>query len=346
MFLIDIHTNRPAEYSPYDPIVNQSLDNYLMNDLALEGRGFILYINAPSVIIGRNQNAYDEVNLKYLQDNDITLVRRSSGGGAVYHDYGNLIFENIHVGDPSHATDFAYYAEPIIRALKAMGLEDVAMQGRNDITVNGLKCSGMATARIGNNVISGGTLMFDLDTSQASQVLTPNKAKLATKGIQSVAKRVTNLKPLLPEPFQQMTSAEFREELLKRIFSVEHLDEIETYVLTDEDWAIIKERIDDLYGTDEWNFGKNPGFDHYVRDYFVGVGTVAFNFSVTDGKISAFKTYGDMSFGNPAVVDEAMLNRTYDQAGITAGFEAGHYQENIGQLDVAVLTQLVLKADE
>ncbi|MDO4670144.1 MAG: lipoate--protein ligase [Aerococcus sp.] len=342
MFLIDIHTNRPG-FSAYDPIVNQSLDNYLMNDLALEGRGFILYINAPSVIIGRNQNAYDEVDLNYLQDNEITLVRRSSGGGAVYHDYGNLIFENIHVGDPSHATDFAYYAEPIITALRAMGLENVEMQGRNDITVNGLKCSGMATARIGNNVISGGTLMFDLDTSQAGKVLTPNKAKLATKGVQSVAKRVTNLKPLLPEPFNQMTSEEFRQELLKRIFKVDDIKDIETYVLTDEDWAIIKERVDNFYGTDEWNFGKNPGFDHYQRDYFVGVGTVAFNFSVSDGKISAFKTYGDMSFGNPSVIDEAMLGQSFDQAGIQAGFEKGNYKANIGNLEVEQLVDLVLR---
>ncbi|MDO4680348.1 MAG: lipoate--protein ligase [Aerococcus sp.] len=344
MFLIDIHTNRP-KFSPYDPIVNQSLDNYLMNDLALEGRGFIVYINAPSVIIGRNQNAYDEVNLKYLEDNNITLVRRSSGGGAVYHDYGNLIFENIHVGDPSHATDFSYYAEPIIKALRSMGLDNVEMQGRNDITVNGLKCSGMATARIGNNVISGGTLMFDLDTDQAGKVLTPNKAKLATKGIQSVAKRVTNLKPLLPAPFNEMTSEEFRQELLKRIFEVDDLNDIETYVLTEDDWKIITERVENHYGTDAWNFGKNPGFDHYERDYFVGVGTVAFNFSVKEGKISAFKTYGDMSFGNPAVVDEAMVGQSFDRDGITKGFEVGHYEDNIGKLPVDALVELVLRAE-
>ncbi|GEO44884.1 hypothetical protein LAL01_11160 [Companilactobacillus alimentarius] len=104
MFFIDTSRNgKPV----YDAIVNQSLDNYLVNDLRLEGHGLILYVNNPSVIIGVNQNAYAEVNLPYLKKKKLQLVRRTSGGGAVYHDYGNFIFENIVIGNDDHFADYA-----------------------------------------------------------------------------------------------------------------------------------------------------------------------------------------------------------------------------------------------
>lgn len=127
MFFIDTSRNgRPV----YDPIINQSLDNYLINDLRLKGHGLIMYINSPCVIIGANQNAYAEVNLPYLKENNIQLVRRTGGGGAVYHDFGNIIFENIVVDQETHFGDFKYYADPIIRALKELGLENVEMRGK------------------------------------------------------------------------------------------------------------------------------------------------------------------------------------------------------------------------
>lgn len=337
MFFIDTSRNgQPV----YDPIINQSLDNYLLNDLALEGRGLILYINAPSVIIGRHQNAYAEVDLDYLKENDITLVRRTGGGGAVYHDYGNLIFENIHIGDTTHYGDFKYYAQPILDALNRMGIE-AEMSGRNDITVDGKKFSGMSIVQTENAIAAGGTLMFDLDTSQASKVLTPNQDKLATKGVKSVDARVTNLKPLLPEPYQSMNSQEFKEELLKNIFQVDRLEDIEGYTLTDDDWAIIDQRVADHYGRDEWNYGKNPGFDHYKSAYFPGVGTVAFNYSVKDGTITAFQTYGDMSFGDPRKIDQALIGVDFNRTDLKKAFQKANYQDVYGDLELDKLLDLI-----
>ena len=118
MFFIDTSRNgKPV----YDPIVNQSLDNYLVNDLKLPGHGLIMYVNKPAVIIGVNQNAYSEVDMDEMKKKNVQLVRRSSGGGAVYHDYGNIIFENIVINDDTYWGDFQHFAQPILDALHDMG---------------------------------------------------------------------------------------------------------------------------------------------------------------------------------------------------------------------------------
>ncbi|MDN6640952.1 MAG: lipoate--protein ligase [Tetragenococcus sp.] len=341
MFFIDTSRNgKPV----YDPIVNQSLDNFLINDLRLRGHGLIMYINSPCVIIGANQNAYAEVNLDYMQQNDITLVRRTGGGGAVYHDFGNIIFENIVVDEDTHFGDFKYYAEPIMRALKEMGLENVEMKGKNDISINGHKISGMSMVAAQDAIAAGGTLLYDLDHEQASRVLTPNQEKIQAKGVKSVNKRILNIKDLLPEKYQDMSTQAFKEELLLRIFNVNSFDKIEKYTLTEDDWKIIDSRIEEKYGTDAWNYGKNPGYDYYVSKYFNNVGTVTFNFDV-DGSntIASFKTYGDINYPDLTEFDKAILGAPLESSALTEAFKKADYQTVIGDVNVDDLVSLVLK---
>lgn len=230
MFLIDTSRNgQPV----YNALVNQSLDAYLINDLHLEGHGLICYINDPAVIIGRYQNAYAEVNLNYMKEHQIQLVRRTSGGGAVYHDRGNVIFENIVVGDTSGFRDFQWVGAPIVDALHDLGIKDAEVRGRNDMAINGKKFSGMAMVKKGDAYAAGGTLMFDLNGEVASTVLTPDIGKLEAKGIKSVDARITNIKPYLPAQYQSWTSEDFKNYLLCHLFGVERLADIPTYHLTD-----------------------------------------------------------------------------------------------------------------
>ena len=208
MFFIDTSRNgKPV----HDALVNQSLDNYLINDLRLKGHGLICYINQPSVIIGVNQNAYAEIDLPYLKEHQIELVRRSSGGGAVYHDFGNLVFENIVVGDTSKFGDFHAIGDPIVDALHDLGISSAEVSGRNDMTIDGKKFSGMAIVKGYNSYAAGGTVMFDLNMQNANEVLTPEQDKLASKGVKSVNARVTNIKPYLPEKYQHWTTEDFKE---------------------------------------------------------------------------------------------------------------------------------------
>jgi len=340
MFFIDTSRNgKPV----YNAIVNQSLDNYLVNDLRLPGHGMILYINNPSVIVGVHQNAYAEVNFPLLKKNDLQLVRRTSGGGAVYHDYGNLIFENIIIGDDEHFADYEYFAKQIIDALHDMGATGVEMRGRNDIVVDGKKFSGMTMFKVGDSYAAGGTLMFDLNMDVASQVLTPEKDKLESKGVKSVNKRITNIKPYLDEPFRSMSADDFKNELLKRIYHVDKLSDIETYTLTDHDWEIIDSRLKDKYDTDSWNYGKNPGFTNYVSKHF-DIGTVAFNFSLTtDNKISNIKLYGDfITGGDITLIEKALLDTDFDKDSLIKALSTVDLAANLGKIDSKSLADLLL----
>ena len=339
MFFIDTSRNgQPV----HDALVNQSLDNYLINDLRLKGHGLICYINQPSVIIGVNQNAYAEIDLPYLKQHQIELVRRSSGGGAVYHDFGNLVFENIVVGDTSKFGDFHAIGDPVVDALHDLGVKSAEVSGRNDMTIDGKKFSGMAIVKGDNSYAAGGTVMFDLNMTAASEVLTPEKDKLASKGVKSVDARVTNIKPYLPAKYQNWTTADFRNYLLCHMFGVDSLDQVETYHLTDHDWAIIDQRLDKQYRTDEWNYGKNPGFKHYVSKHFP-IGTVSFNFNDPDGRITTGKIYGDFfTAGNPHVVEEHLVGTKLDKASLVAALNASDLAATLGQVSADDLAELIL----
>lgn len=339
MFFIDTSRNgKPV----YNAIVNQSLDNYLVNDLRLPGHGLILYVNNPSVIIGVHQNAYAEVNFPYLKEKNIQLVRRTSGGGAVYHDYGNFIFENIVIGNDEHFGEYDYFAKPILDALHAMGATDAQMHGRNDIVIDGKKFSGMTMFKVGDSFAAGGTLMFDLDMDTASKVLTPEKDKLESKGVKSVNKRITNIKSYLDEPYRSMDPVQFKDELLKHIFKVDKLSDIKTYKLTDHDWDIIDSRLKDKYDTDAWNYGKNPGFTNYVSKHF-DIGTVAFNFSLKDEKISAIKIYGDfITGGDVSLIEKALLGIKFEKSALVEALSKVDLKNNLGDIEPEPLIDLLL----
>jgi len=339
MFFIDTSRNgKPV----YNAIVNQSLDNYLVNDLRLPGHGLILYVNNPSVIIGVHQNAYAEVNFPYLKEKNIQLVRRTSGGGAVYHDYGNFIFENIVIGNDEHFGEYDYFAKPILDALHEMGATDAQMHGRNDIVIDGKKFSGMTMFKVGDSFAAGGTLMFDLDMDTASKVLTPEKDKLESKGVKSVNKRITNIKSYLDEPYRSMDPVQFKDELLKHIFKVDKLSDIKTYKLTDHDWDIIDSRLKDKYDTDAWNYGKNPGFTNYVSKHF-DIGTVAFNFSLKDEKISDIKIYGDfITGGDVNLIEKALLGVKFEKSALVEALSKVDLKNNLGNIEPEPLVDLLL----
>lgn len=340
MFLIDTSRNgKPV----YNAMINQSLDAYLINDLRLEGHGLICYINDPAVIIGLHQNAYAEVNLNYMEEHNIQLVRRTSGGGAVYHDRGNIIFENIVVGNTDGFRDFKQIGDPIVAALHDLGIKDAEVRGRNDMAIDGKKFSGMAMVKTKNAYAAGGTIMFDLDNNVAQQVLTPDIGKLESKGIKSVDARITNVKPYLPEKYQNWTSEDFKNYLLCHMFGVDKVADIPTYHLTDQDWAIIDARQEAKFATKHWNFGQNPGYDNYVSHHFK-IGTVSFNFNVTDQKISEIKIFGDFfTAGDPSVIEKALVGVPYNFDAIKEALRKVDIDNNLSPVPVDDLAALIMK---
>ncbi|MGV2392611.1 UNVERIFIED_CONTAM: lipoate--protein ligase [Campylobacter lari] len=184
---------RIKETTPY---ITLALENIIMNDSDIQGDVLILYQHDNAVIIGNNQNAYEEINRNYVKENNIKLARRKSGGGAVYHDLGNINFSFI--SDKSDNNSYQKFLSPIINFLNSLGL-NAEFHGRNDILVNGFKISGNAQYISGNRIVSHGTILFDVDMTKLSGALKPNKIKFESKGIQSVRARVSNIINLLPE---------------------------------------------------------------------------------------------------------------------------------------------------
>ncbi|EHL98525.1 lipoyltransferase and lipoate-protein ligase [Lentilactobacillus parafarraginis F0439] len=314
MYLIDISRNGQPSY---DARVNQSLDNYFVNDLKLPGHGLMFYVNQPSVIIGRNQNVWAEVDIDYLHEHNIQLVRRTSGGGAVYHDMGNFIFENILTDDASDFGDYGHFAEPVLKALQTLGINVAMKENSSDLILDGKKWSGMTMFKSGKGIAAGGTIMYDLNIENAKKVLTENQdEKRKRLGVLSKRSPIVNLKDYLPDG---MTMADFREYLLKELFQVSSLDDIETYHMTDAIGKVADQRLAETYGTDEWNFGHNPGYYHYT-DHQFEAGKLGINWTVTDGKVAHikfnpfFKATGDLTAVEQQLVDRKPSSRIIKKA--------------------------------
>ena len=222
------------------------------------------------------------------------MVRRISGGGAVYHDFGNLNFSFISKDDGQSFHNFKKFTQPIVDALNKMGV-DAALTGRNDIQVGEAKISGNAMVKVKDRMFSHGTLMLNSELDEVQNALRVNPAKIQSKGVKSVRKRVANIQEFLEEPIDIET---FKNIILKQLFGDQ---EVEEYVLTDEDWANIEKLSNEKYRTWYWNYGKNPKYN-FEREHKFEKGFVQIKLDVKKGRIAHAKIFGDF-FGEGDVTE-------------------------------------------
>ncbi len=264
-----------------DPYFNLAFDEYCLENVREEEPYFFLWRNRPSVIVGLNQNVFSEVNLGYLEEHGITLARRVTGGGAVYHDLQNLNYTIIGK-EPS--------PEPIAEALRALGA-DVVMSGRNDMFVDGKKCSGYARRVSHGREIIHGTLMYDVDLETLTHVLDVPGSKMQAKGIASVKSRVCNLKDYLPG----YGSLDELQAELQGILS-DGAGEME---LTPEDTGHIRLLAETKFATWDFIYGHSREAD-FMRKAKLPCGTVEATFKLDRGRICSLAFYGDYLFDLPS----------------------------------------------
>ena len=273
-----------------DPAFNLALEEYVFESLSKDYNYFILWQNYNTVVVGRHQNTFNEVDEAFIREKNISVVRRLSGGGAVYHDLGNLNFTFIQDA-AGKEPDLGLFCRPVAQAIRTLGAE-AEVNGRNDITVNGMKFSGNAQYVKNGRVMHHGTLLFDSQLDVASKALRPDPEKIKAKGVASVRSRITNLKPLLPEG---TTLPDFRNALLQALFEKEQM---ERYTLTDDDIAAITALKESRYGTWDWNWGASPACDMTISGRIEGCGRIELQFRVEKGRITQASAYGDF-FGDP-----------------------------------------------
>lgn len=265
-----------------DPSYNLAFEEYVQAHRR-EGNYLILWQNKNAVIIGRNQNAEAEIHRDFVDSRNISVIRRNTGGGAVYHDLGNLNYSFItDAGDVSQRSA-DLFTEPVVSALKHLGL-DASASGRNDILVSGCKVSGTAQYLMKGRILHHGTLLFDSDLSVVAGALNPDPTKFQSKSVKSIRSRVGNIRRFLPE---DMTLTQFWD-YLKTALS----DSLVPTQLTEEELAEVKALQQAKYATWEWNFGKSPQYAQICRRRFPG-GLLEIHMNVSQGNITQLRIFGD-----------------------------------------------------
>ncbi len=313
-----------------DPRINLAIEEYAVKNLDINETYLLFYINEPSIIIGKNQNTIEEINTEYVEKNGIHVVRRVSGGGAVYHDLGNLNFSFITKDDGDSFHNFKKFTEPVVEALRKMGV-NAELSGRNDLMAEGKKISGNAQFSTKGRMFSHGTLMFNSEIDHVVSALKVRKDKIESKGIKSIRSRVANISEFMDE---KMSIEEFKSLLLKYIFP--DVAEIPQYVLTEEDWEKIHQLSKEKYQAWEWNYGRSPKFNIQHSHRFP-VGQVDVRFEVNKGLIENCKIYGDFfGVGDVTEVENLLTGLKYERASLEralAEIEIKHYFGNISSED-------------
>ncbi len=264
----------------HDAYFNLASEEYLLKHT--DGYYFYLWINSPAVIVGVNQNAIQEVNLSFTESNGIKVVRRLTGGGAVYHDGGNLCYTVIAPFDETK-DNYRAFTNPVIEYLNSLGVL-AEFSGRNDITVNGQKISGNAQTVYKNRIMHHGTILFNTDFSVLSKALNPSKLKIESKGIKSVRARVTNVSEYLK---YNMTIAEFKNGLAQRLKK-----DCDVKEFSADEICKIQKLVDEKYSRYEWNIGNSPkGKNTFTAKFPFGI--ISINFDTEKGLVKAPKIFGD-----------------------------------------------------
>jgi lipoate-protein ligase A len=304
MFFIDSN-------SITDPRINLALEEYCLRNLDPQHDYLLLYINDPAIILGRSQNAFQEIDLAFVRRKGIHVVRRISGGGAVYHDHGNLNFSFITKYQKANIRNFRKFTAPVIRALQGLGLP-AELSERNDIVAFGKKISGNAQYCSKKSMVSHGTLLFDAKMENLTRALNGKKEKIESRGVQSVKSRVTNIAQHLERPIDMDT---FKNRLLDSI--------LETYggmrekKLTGKDWEDIHRLSEEKYRTWHWNYGKSPEC-RISRNACFDIGRIDVHLRIKEGIIKEIKICDDFSRpGDMKGLEAALTGRRYDVDEIT-----------------------------
>lgn len=287
------------------PAFNIASEEYLMKNFDEEV--FLLYRNSPSIIVGKHQNTLSEINMEYVKEKNIEVVRRLSGGGAVFHDLGNLNFGFIKKGEDTNLVDFKKFTLPIIDVLKKMNI-NAQFEGRNDITIDGKKFSGNAEHVYKDKVLHHGTLLFSSKMEDLSQALNVNPNKFRDKAVKSVKSRVTNIQEHLD---REMSVEEFAEWLMKDIMELN--PDSRRYEFTPKDKEAINDLMEKKYGTWEWNFGYSPRYN-FSRFISTQGGHIEVNLDVENGIIKNAKFFGDFfSSKDISEIENAITNVPHNE---------------------------------
>lgn len=319
------------------PAINLAYEDYFLKSKDLEEDIFMLWRNEPSIMVGRFQNTMEEVNTSFAEAHQIQVVRRISGGGAVYHDLGNLCFSFILHDVAPEVVDKSKYIRPLVGALAQLGIF-AEVTKRNDLIVAGKKFSGTAMSLHKKRLLFHGTLLFDTDLEMLNEVLKNSEAKIVSKGVKSVRSTVTNLKDHLPI---EMDILQFKENIKQLLFGDAPVLE---YVPSQEDHKAIQELVKTKYEAWKWNFGGNPN-SLIQRSCQFPEGNLEISLELEKGHIKACHIKSD--FGMPLGTEEIkkrLENIRYISTDVENALSGFDPESNLGSISKDDLVQLIIRS--
>ncbi|HOK14751.1 MAG TPA: lipoate--protein ligase [Candidatus Kapabacteria bacterium] len=312
-----------------EPYFNLAAEEYFFNNFS--ENIFMLWRNSPAIIVGKHQNTLAEINYDYVKENNIKVVRRMTGGGAVFHDLGNINFTFIETGESEKLVDFRKYVQPILDILLKLGV-NAKFEGRNDLTIDGKKFSGNAEHVYKNRILHHGTILFSAKMSDLSQALNVKDVKYTDKAVKSVRSRVTNVSEHLQTP---LTVLEFINLVFNHI--LEMYEDAKIYEITEEDIKKINELVEKKYSTWEWNFGYSPEYN-FSKSVRTEGGTLEVSMFVENGVIQRLRFYGDFfTHKDITEIEEAFVSIPHKEEEIKqvlSRYNLDDYFFNINQNDI------------
>ncbi len=307
-----------------DPCFNMAVEEYLIKELDSPEDIFMLWQNRPTVVVGRNQNTIEEINPAFIEQQGITVVRRLSGGGAVYHDQGNLNFTFV-VNNSRDFANFEKFTLPVVDTLARLGVK-AEYSGRNDITIQGRKFSGNAQYKHRHRLLHHGTILFDSDIEAMVQALNPSKATITSKGIKSVRSRVTNISEHLPG---SLSVAEFKRVLAEEILGPDYGRD-RPLSPTELEW--VQQLCYRKHASWDWTYGSSPPFN-LRRTAAFSWGNIDIRLDIKRGMISACRIYGDyFARGDIRELEYHLVGTLYRQTEVRSCLEAISLQEYLPQM--------------
>lgn len=320
-----------------DPAINLALEEYVLRNVSLDESCLLFYINKPSIIIGKNQNTIEEINIDYVKQHDIQIVRRLSGGGAVYHDHGNLNYSILTKDDGQSFHNFGKFTKPVTDALNKIGVE-AELTGRNDIQVGERKISGNAQFFSKGRMYTHGTLLFNSDLEQVASALKVRPMKIQSKSTKSVRSRVANISEFLPEP---MTIEQFRDVILAEVFQCEP-NLVPVYPMSEKEWADVHRLADERYRSWEWNYGQSPK-SNIENAFKFPSGIIDVRLQVEEGIIRHIRLFGDY-FGayDVSELEEKIVGIRYEEQALRSVLAQIELSKYFGAITAEELLALLM----
>lgn len=318
----------------FDPYYNLAVEEYFLFNSHEDI--FMLWQNDNTAVIGKNQNIYAEINVPYANKMGITIVRRITGGGAVYHDMGNVNYTFITSREKSGTLNFSYFTSPIISALGQYGIK-AELSGRNDILCDGVKFSGNAQYSTETRTLHHGTLLFDSDLSIMPNLLTVDPDKIKSKSIKSVRSRVANLKPLFSKT--DMSVEDFISLIGEHVKKMYGANE---HVITDEENTQIL-KLREKYASPDWTFTPKGAYENRSKRYF-SFGLVDIYYSVENSNITCIRICGDF-FGTKDIseMESALVGVRHEKSAVSAVFDKINVANYIGGMTNAEFINMMFE---